>query len=279
MKSEKNIRKIKVLLCWDSGSGNTRWAAEKLHHYLEEFGFESKLFHIRSKLDFELTDFDLIGFCYPVYAFKPIISMLEFADKIPPGGGRPCFLFHTNGGEPLGSSRYFAKKLFFKGYSVLCDCSVKMQDSWTILRSLKFITKYPENINALADQKIYEFAAKLKEVFTQFIHGNYTLPKFKKSYSPLNLMRYVFTRKLIGLTMPIIVDLVLCVKCGKCVEHCPTGRMKLEHFPKPKGDCIGCYGCINLCPTNAIESFLTSGKLQYKGPISPGENSKGNHAE
>ncbi len=275
MNEEQNInRKINVLLLWDSATGNTKWAVDKLAEYLIEFNFTPYKHRVREKLEKDVTEFDFIGFCYPVFAFKPMLTMIDYFYTLPPGGGKPCFLFHTNGGGPYGSSRYFAKKLTFKGYSVLSDCSISMIDSWPILRTLKFISKYPENIHDLADQDIYTFASTLYQTFLGFIHGKHEIKNFKPSYSPINWVRVLFNKKFLGKFLPIIVDLELCIRCRKCEEVCPTGRINLAKFPKPKGDCIGCYGCINICPTKAINSLFTSGKFRYKGPNKISKNEK-----
>ncbi len=265
----ENERKISVLICWDSVTGNTTWAVEKLSQYLQEFNFNISSANVRENFHPDIVAHDIIIFAYPVFAFKPILTMMDCYEKLPPTGGKPCFLFHTNGGGPVGSSHYFAKKLFFKGYSVLGECSIKMKDSWTILRNDKFDERYPENLLELADQNIYEFASGLKHNFLDFIHSKFDIQPIKRNWSLLNLLRVFYNKKLLGIFFPIRVDLQKCTNCGKCEEACPTGRIKIENFPKTKGLCIGCYGCINVCPENAIDSIFTKNKNRYRGPSVP----------
>ncbi|WP_432663628.1 EFR1 family ferrodoxin [Wukongibacter baidiensis] len=46
-----------------------------------------------------------------------------------------------------------------------------------------------------------------------------------------------------------------CIKCGKCVKHCPTEAITLKgNIEFDINKCIGCYGCANACPKKAIKS-------------------------
>ncbi|MEQ8163274.1 MAG: DUF362 domain-containing protein [Smithellaceae bacterium] len=47
-----------------------------------------------------------------------------------------------------------------------------------------------------------------------------------------------------------------CVRCGECVDVCPTGAAAITHNTYPTYDlekCIGCAQCIALCPVSAIK--------------------------
>lgn len=61
-----------------------------------------------------------------------------------------------------------------------------------------------------------------------------------------------------------VVDSRLCIACGICEKHCPTGVMtiqKNDSNPKKKSDgkvdidltyCKGCGICANVCPKDSI---------------------------
>lgn len=43
-----------------------------------------------------------------------------------------------------------------------------------------------------------------------------------------------------------------CIRCLKCVKHCPVGAISKEHPEKTdKNLCISCMGCISVCPVQA----------------------------
>lgn len=268
-RNSKKTRPLRVLIIWDSATGNTEWAVQKLKAYLIEQDFKVKLRRARdiNKRISDVTDFDFIGLAYPVFAFKPMLTIMDAYRFLPPGAGKPVFLFHTNGGGPLGSTYYLGKKLFFKGYSVLCSCSIKMRDSWPVLRTLKYVSNHNEDLLPEAEEKIYEFSAKLHSIFIDFIHYRYDVRPLPKNRNPLNWVRIFYTKNFLKRFFPIKVNVKTCIKCGRCEEVCPTGRMKIENFPRPKGDCIGCYACINFCPTKSINSWFTKGKIRYNGPL------------
>jgi ferredoxin len=44
----------------------------------------------------------------------------------------------------------------------------------------------------------------------------------------------------------------ICIKCGKCVEVCPTGAISMgENIITNAEDCTRCHACIKYCPTGA----------------------------
>ncbi|WP_157950002.1 EFR1 family ferrodoxin [Vallitalea okinawensis] len=46
-----------------------------------------------------------------------------------------------------------------------------------------------------------------------------------------------------------------CIKCRKCVKHCPVEAITLnDEIEFDRSKCIGCYGCANVCPKKAIKS-------------------------
>lgn len=52
------------------------------------------------------------------------------------------------------------------------------------------------------------------------------------------------------------VDYERCVKCGLCIENCPTKALAPDDYKSPKMDkpknCMECQHCLAICPTAAI---------------------------
>ncbi|MDR3602639.1 MAG: nitroreductase family protein [Desulfosporosinus sp.] len=57
----------------------------------------------------------------------------------------------------------------------------------------------------------------------------------------------------------IQVDPTKCIKCGSCVEVCPTGVIGMdEQGPKVIGQfCIACGHCVAICPSEALDNVKT----------------------
>jgi ferredoxin len=49
------------------------------------------------------------------------------------------------------------------------------------------------------------------------------------------------------------IDAKTCIKCGACVEKCPTGAVNLESRRISSEKCVACFGCVNNCPTGAMK--------------------------
>ncbi len=68
--------------------------------------------------------------------------------------------------------------------------------------------------------------------------------------------------------MPVIkIDEQKCTACGKCVEACPRGVLKLENKELKVEDvlsCTLCKACVEACPTEAIEVSGDPSKFVFK---------------
>ncbi len=53
--------------------------------------------------------------------------------------------------------------------------------------------------------------------------------------------------------MVAVIDIEACVKCGTCVEECPSGAISLNGRPAVNlEDCVDCGTCEEVCPSGAI---------------------------
>jgi uncharacterized protein (DUF362 family) len=111
----------------------------------------------------------------------------------------------------------------------------------------KMINLNPRSINTSAQA----IKRKLYPKFDFIITGD-KLPSFNFK-TPSNIektkqiLRHLFKEK------PIICDSKKCIKCAKCMKHCPTSSITMTPYPvvNPK-TCIRCFCCIEICPTDAM---------------------------
>lgn len=55
--------------------------------------------------------------------------------------------------------------------------------------------------------------------------------------------------------MPITISMEKCIRCGACMDECPTGAIYYEENNIPQvieEDCNDCGSCIPLCVAEAI---------------------------
>ena len=52
-----------------------------------------------------------------------------------------------------------------------------------------------------------------------------------------------------------------CIRCGRCVENCPTHNIKLQDGKITFGkQCMTCLRCVSVCPVQAIDVNGKAGK-------------------
>ena len=220
------------------------------------------------------SGFLILGF--PVHDFGPARNVLEVVSKIASQEvQKPAFVLATHGGNPGRSLAAAAERLEKKNYEVKGGVDLLYPSAWVVSAQKvndiagieKFINRFesPQK-KELRTQQIKNFAKFINqyldprrgvdtELITEFVEYPYihSTQILTKLYEPNIAMRF----------FSITVDMDKCTKCGICEKVCPSGRMKISSFPKPAGKCFGCYGCINNCPVNAVESYLTKGKMRY----------------
>lgn len=256
---------MNTLIIVFSATGNTRYGAMLIKKGLEHTpGNTCDIIDIRDFIDGLTANYDLVGFASPVFAFKPALIMLEFIENMLCEKQKPCFTFVTHAGITGTSNWLLAKKLKNKGYIVINQKDMLAQGSWTTSRAPGKL-EFENEPSPSTQEGIIEFGKSLNRAMKDYKNNSlkYIPPRFKPSifhfislfYNHFILDRFFVTR----------VDENKCIHCGFCIENCPEGRMNYDKFPNPKGRCIGCYKCINLCPKDAVDGWLTKGKLRYKG--------------
>lgn len=84
-----------------------------------------------------------------------------------------------------------------------------------------------------------------------------------EGFSSILKCAYVSFKPGIGCSVPRFMNELnisdSCVKCKRCVAHCPVQAIIFEDRIKINRDkCIGCYGCANICPVKAIKFISPS---------------------
>ena len=262
-----------------SATGNSRLAAQVVGDGLKLAGCDVLLQDIR-KFDLKtaakcLSEADFLGFVFPIYAFRAAIPMETHIRSLPRASVRkPVFMVATFAGYLDRAFMRLRDFLLEKNYVPVLTTSMICQDAWTVVRIENFIydNGWPKKEQLLA---LREFA---KIEIPKAWRENRENPKDVVGwvpFNPLSMVAALFPTALHkGVQFPIMVKKALCVRCGICVRQCPVNRLRLDPFPKAKGDCVGCYGCINSCPHDAINTWFTNGRLRYRGPVAKLEDIK-----
>ena len=136
--------------------GNTRKIAEKMASELNAYVVEPE--EIRPE---EALEYDLLGLGSGIFFGRFHRRILDFVDRLPPGGGRKAFVFSTSG---LGQSSYndfLGAILRNKDFRVVGSFACRGYDTFSLLKIFGGINRGRPNEEDLQASRL--FAIKLKE--------------------------------------------------------------------------------------------------------------------
>jgi NAD-dependent dihydropyrimidine dehydrogenase PreA subunit/flavodoxin len=254
------------MIFYFSGTGNTRWAAEKL---AQETG-ERLLFipeALKGDCAYTLEDNERIGFCYPVHGWRPPHIVRQFISKLRftnlHATPHYCFALCTCGDSIGKSMEFLNKDLQQVGIQAVSMFSLIMPESYVCLPFM--YTDKPEREQqkiAQAEKELERYAVMIRERQPNEVHTKRGLTPWTFSH----VIGAYFNGKMIT-DKKFTVDADLCLHCGRCEKQCPTGDIKLTNgLPQwlHDGSCTCCLSCYHHCPVHAINyGSITRQRGQY----------------
>lgn len=248
---------MNIAIFYFSGTGNTRMVARK---YCESFtanGNLCTLFELPLKRQIDITEFDLVGFGYPIHSFNAPQIVLQFAKTLPKRkikkGETPkrAFIFKSSG-EPVKMSRV---------------SSLKLTD---ILKK-----------RGLYVANEYQYVMPYNMIFRHTDHQAYVMWETAKKLIPLDCADILKGTERREKKMPLgrFLAWVLriehggahiigagykatdeCIGCGMCANNCPTDNIKMKDGKPNFGNkCLICARCSFNCPKDCIKIGLLNG--------------------
>lgn len=247
-----------------SGTGNTRYAADKIACALGVYGYETVIWEARLPFSSapDPREFDLAGFGYPVHAFNTPQFFLRFVKTLPQADGLPSFLFKTSG-EPFhpnrASSWPLTRILRKKGYLPLLDEH--------LLMPYNIMFRYRDS---LAKQMYFHTADMANVIAEQIATGKAQPPD--RYYPWTILWMYLFRLQWFGawINGPLLhAKKDRCTGCGLCAKDCPSHNITMkEGRPHFSHHCTMCMRCVMRCPTDAIRpGFLSLWRINGAYPF------------
>lgn len=275
----RNISKAAVV--WYSQTGNTQKCGKVLARTFEKMGITVIAGEMREVERTTLCDVDLLVIGAPVFYYDIPDFVKTFIQSLPDLKKIPVAAYVTFGG-PEGNQHNAACSIL--------EGLVQKSGVAVGLNAFMAISSYALNFKAsdknvspnpgrpLPDHSTYKrvrtyagFLNSAVEKGLLFVFNRKkTLREFSTYFGP-----EWWTKQLVD-NHHIIEG--KCVKCGTCVEKCPTGAIDLDTFSVDTDACVLCCGCINNCAYQAVnmeynkekligfQDFLKKNDLQFELP-------------
>jgi len=245
-----------ILTIYFSGTGNTKYIAERFSHEME-----ATCLSIEDEANFtdEIKNHDIITFCYPIYGSRIPRNMRGFVMK------------HMS---DITSKKIiiFVTQALFSGDGARVFTDMCWDDTVEVIYAEHFLM--PNNINNFlifrkASEKaigkyIYKADIKMQKICRDIKNGIIKKRGFSQWSQFLgNLQGKLWqgNSKEIEPGAKSIEERLKnrvtinnnCISCNLCVSICPVNNFTNEQTKIiPKGNCVACYRCINRCPEKAV---------------------------
>lgn len=274
------------MILWFSGTGNSRYVAERLAAETGERVVEMRRLPVSSPIRVDGSDRRVVWVC-PVYSWgippyvRSVISRVGFDLS-----SLVHHLVLTCGDDCGLAPEMWRKDIGRRGWQSGVVCSVVMPNNYVCMTGFDVDPKEVER-KKLADApgRVSEIARRLADYEADrslrhggdddsnndVVRGRFPWVKTKVVYPWF--VRHAMSPKPFHTTDD-------CISCGKCAAVCPTGNivMTLADEPDSSGrqrkhpvwadDCAGCLGCYHICPRHAVRyGSATDEKGQYFNPF------------
>ncbi len=255
---------MKVLICYFSGTGNTKKVVDAFREQFEKNSCEVTLHCVEKPLEEDLHSFDLVGIAYPVHAFNAPPIIVNFVKSLPKvDNGKRLFIINTSG-EPLKlnniSSIKIRKILKKKGFVLHNEYHYCMPYNMIFRHSDSMAYKMWTTASQLIPIDCKEIVSQKDVKLGRVFLGGFLAYVFRIEHwgGRFNGKKYKVNKN--------------CIHCAKCVRDCPTHNIKIEdgHFVFGK-NCIMCMRCSFMCPKNAIKigwfnGWKVNGPYNFNNP-------------
>ncbi len=259
---------MNVELKYFSGTGNSYKIMDTCKEIFIQNGNKAALSSITDKSDIN-EDADLIGFCFPVYAFgipricrKYLLNLPIFKNLI------NTFILITAGdSDESGFSVEESTKIMKrKGLNVTYSKIIQMPINWTVVMN----PPSKEEAQLIINTGVLEAKKIAQDILDGVLHHHAF--NYPSTYGKFDFYKDYYMFKWLGVSnlwRNFKTD-ETCDSCGLCEKICPTNSIQIaDDKPKWLKTCEQCMRCVNFCPKQAIfqtEEGSIKGKNIYYEP-------------
>lgn len=267
---------MRIELRYFTGTGNSLKIIDTCKTVFEQAGYMVSISEI-NLAEKEIIESDLLGFCFPVYAFgiprisrKYLKTINRFKNR------QKAFALITAGcpDESGFATAECEKILKRKNCDVVYTMVIQMPINWTTSPE----PPYPPSKDE-AMEIIKAGVGQAQNIAGEILNGVRKRHRFSypARYSRWRFYKDYWLFKYMGLqnlwrTFRVYDN---CNGCSICAKICPTGSiMMVDRIPTWTSTCEQCMRCVNFCPNESIYQTMggdTKGKNRYYEPgFNPG---------
>lgn len=254
---------MKGIILYFSGTGNTKFIANKISEEFIKNGCEIDIHSIEENIDLNNFSYDYLILGFPKYFEYVPHNFIEYLEDNLYDSSKEVktMIFSTGKDRAKAYFDELEKKLLVKNYKVIATKNFQMPDSCTLSKGYKKITR--KDLREIFDSSLSE----IKDTVVNFLTDNYMKEEINELTSTIYKTINKFKTK--GLYKNSLKFSVSsnCDKCNLCVNVCPTRNVEnIGGYIKFRDNCIMCCRCVNACPKNAI-MYKEKEHSQYKENI------------
>lgn len=270
------------MILWFSGTGNSRYVAERLAAQLVQPQKEMRPELITRELHIPSAERDIIWVC-PVYSWgiPPYVRSVIKDIRFERDGNEDCremrhHLVLTCGDDCGLAPEMWRKEISKREWTGGKAFSVTMPNNYVCMKGFDVDSKEVEKAKlSAATARIDEISRAFNdsegEALTDVVRGRFAWIKTRIIYPWF--VRHAMSPKPFRFTKG-------CISCGKCAAACPMrnismeieknvddGRQHPRKRPRWSDNCAMCLACYHVCPRHAVmygKSTLNKG--QYVNP-------------
>lgn len=264
---------MRALICWFSGTGNTKKIVDEYTAIFDEKGVDYTLCNIEKNERFDPAEYDMLCIAYPIWGFNAPGIVLDYVKGFArQKEAKPTFILKTSG-EALALNNASSDKLK----------SLLKKRGFTVTNEYHYLMPY-NIIFRHTDGMAHRMWAAVKKVLpvdcAAILSGKHEVIKSVPFGRPITAVLRIqqWGGRFNGKRYKVSGD---CVHCDKCVRSCPVGNIMDEDGKLKFGKkCLMCMRCAFECPKDAIriglfDGWRVNGAYPFDKPYEEGENAVG----
>jgi Uncharacterized Fe-S center protein len=238
---------MKGILYYFSGTGNTKWVADRFKDEFRLNNIDLQLVNIESLEEINIRGCDFLIIGSSVYAEIQPKIVDDFLNRLPKTKKNiKAIVYSTQGAKSSAATSVMVKVIESKGFRVIIQSSMKMPNNYY------FSVGKSSNVNEQKEM-LRDAEKKVKTLTNCFLEN--------KELKESAFFARIFLGKVSGRTFRRVLPKLSrnitatedCTKCGLCLRNCPKNNITFENGHAIfHSKCMLCLRCIHICPKNAI---------------------------